>query len=58
MLLVIKGPPVRCPVTLTDPMTMMGVTLVLVVTGVMASLLPAVRTTGIDPMTALRGEQL
>ena len=44
-------------VTPTDPTTMAVVTIVLVVTAVMASLLPAVRATGIDPMTALRGEQ-
>jgi predicted permease len=38
-----------------DPLTLAGVTAVLLVVGLLASLLPARRTTRVDPVVALRG---
>lgn len=44
------------PIAATDPMTWIGVTLLLALVGLLATWLPARRVTRIDPMLALRDE--
>jgi len=43
-------------VTPTDPVTLAGVTVVLVAIGALASYAPARRATTVDPVEVLRGE--
>jgi ABC-type lipoprotein release transport system permease subunit len=43
-------------VTPTDPLTLAGVTVIVISVAVLASLLPAVRAARLDPMQALREE--
>ncbi len=43
-------------VTATDPVTYLGVSLILLVAGIVATLVPSRRAVRVDPMVALRAE--